>query len=233
MKLEMNIPLDFFGSANVNNDFESVSEKIAKKFLTDILCIKDVKRGDDKKNEPDYIASNKGYEVTLAVEQSLIPQLKGIKPLENKKRCVETELINNIIDAIERKKTKKYSCKTSLIIISLDFFPLWYIFQNRQCEDLFDTFPERVVLKSRNDLFDNIYENCIKSDIFENVYIIQPALNQELALYNIYDFKKHPERFITIVTPNKPHLFPTFKTIDPGKVSEVKNFEITSINHIH
>ena len=79
LELELSIPPHFFDSAKEENDFESVSERIAKQFLKEICGVNNLRRGDDKVSEPDYVSNNSGYEVTFAIKQSLIPQLKAYK----------------------------------------------------------------------------------------------------------------------------------------------------------
>lgn len=46
VKMELNIPPHFFDSAKAENHFESVSERIARAFLVDILKLWGIKRGD-------------------------------------------------------------------------------------------------------------------------------------------------------------------------------------------
>ena len=89
---ELRIPPHFFDSANAENHFESVSERIAKAFLSGIMNIFPLIRGDDKQGEPDYICGKDGYEVTFAISSSLIPQIKGVKALDGKK--------NNIVQLV-------------------------------------------------------------------------------------------------------------------------------------
>lgn len=60
---ELHIPPHFFDSAKAENHFESVSERIAKVFLSNIMSIAPLARGDDKQGEPDYICGEDGYEV--------------------------------------------------------------------------------------------------------------------------------------------------------------------------
>ena len=89
IELELSIPPHFFDSAREENNYESVSEKIAKVFLKEVCGVDDIHRGDDKKSEPDYVSNNSGYEVTFAIKQSLIPQLKGVQPLNHSNRNTE------------------------------------------------------------------------------------------------------------------------------------------------
>lgn len=106
IELELSIPPHFFDSAREENNYESVSEKIAKVFLKEVCGVDDIHRGDDKKSEPDYVSNNSGYEVTFAIKQSLIPQLKGVQPLNHSNRNTEMETISDIQTALERKKRK-------------------------------------------------------------------------------------------------------------------------------
>lgn len=108
IELELSIPPHFFDSAREENNYESVSEKIAKVFLKEVCGVDDIHRGDDKKSEPDYVSNNSGYEVTFAIKQSLIPQLKGVQPLNHSNRNTEMETISDIQTALERKKEKTY-----------------------------------------------------------------------------------------------------------------------------
>lgn len=55
--VELHIPSNLFDSAKAENSFESVSERISKAFIKDILNELNVRRGDDKINEPDYMVN--------------------------------------------------------------------------------------------------------------------------------------------------------------------------------
>lgn len=107
--VELNIPPKFFESAKLDNEFESVSERIAKQFITSILKIPSVKRGNAELKEPDYVSEGLGFEVTFAVNEALIPQLKGVKPIDPSMWNMEEELIDSVLDAVERKAKKTYS----------------------------------------------------------------------------------------------------------------------------
>ena len=72
------------------------------------------------------MANSYGYEVTFAIRNSLIPQLKGVRPLDTSDRNIEKEIEKDIIDAVERKARKKYCCPTSLVVISLETLITWY-----------------------------------------------------------------------------------------------------------
>ena len=93
---ELRIPPHFFDSAKEENHFESVSERIAKSFLIDILNINDIKRGNPELQEPDYIFGEQGYEVTFAIKQSLIPQLKGVRELNGTPNNIEESKMDKV-----------------------------------------------------------------------------------------------------------------------------------------
>lgn len=125
--VELYIPSNLFDSAKAKNKFESVSERIAKAFIKDILNEPDVRRGDDKISEPDYMVNKKGYEVTFATESKTIQLLKGMKEIDDSRRNIEEELIKAISEATERKANKNYSCISNLVIIAISTMYTWYI----------------------------------------------------------------------------------------------------------
>ncbi len=231
VRIELNIPPHFFDSAKECNNFESVSERIAKAFLSSILNVTNIRRGDAESHEPDYISSEIGYEVTFAINESLIPQLKGLKPLDDRKRNIETELINTITDAVIRKAEKTYSCKTCLVLITLETLPTWYYSLYFQETDPFAKMAWRICNKKRDSFFEKLYGEYIANDIFDNIYIIQPTCNSEFALFDVRMFGKKSEPFITRVKTNKPKAFPTCKVVSVGEKDDVYNIETIIINH--
>ena len=98
IELELSIPPHFFDSAREENNYESVSEKIAKVFLKEVCGVDDIHRGDDKKSEPDYVSNNSGYEVTFATAEKAGTQeapktmymFNPVKVDDEWKLCVKT-----------------------------------------------------------------------------------------------------------------------------------------------
>ena len=216
--IELNIPPHFFDSAKKQNDFESVSERIAKLFLSSIVGINNIRRGDAEAFEPDYVAGDRGYEVTFAIKDSLIPQLKGARPLDTADRNIEKEIVEDIINAVERKAGKYYCCPTSVVIISLETIISWYSdFKHNEtnpCERLLDHFYCMKYLKTRNHLFDELFNEYVASGKFKNIYIIQPTHDNGFALYDIEKYSEQSSEFITLTAVTPPEAFPTCKVID-------------------
>ena len=126
LKLELHIPDSFFDSAKEANNFESLSERLSKSVLNDILHIEGILRGDDKNFEPDYLSNKTGYEVTLGINDSLIPILRGRKTFNDVPHNLEKELIDAIKKALDKKSKKNYSLATTLIIFTLTPLLEWY-----------------------------------------------------------------------------------------------------------
>ncbi len=230
--LELSIPPHFFESAKEENHFESVSERIAKMFMKNILNLTDILRGDPDLQEPDYIVGEDGYEVTFAINQSSILQLRGIRELDGVPTNIENELIAAITEAVTNKAAKKYSYIPNLIIITINTLPTWY-------SDLFfkETDPMckmawKFAAAKRNKLFHELYQNYISNDKFKNIYIIQPTFNNTFAFYNIADFINNKETFLTHVQASNPKAFPTYKVIDAENLSDINSFKIKILNYV-
>lgn len=229
--LELSIPPKFFESANSENDYESVSERIAKAFLSDILNVKNILRGIPELKEPDYMSNEKGYEVTFAVNSELIPQLKGIKDLNGEKHNIEQSLINDIKSAVERKASKNYTCAPNLVIITIATLPTWYYPIFADDSDPFSKIVWKTGTYKRNNLFSELYKTYIKTYKLENIYIIQPTFLGSFALYNIKNFIETNGDGLTHVQTSKPKAFPTYKVVAPERMEDIANFNIRIINY--
>ena len=228
---ELHIPPHFFDSANAENHFESVSERIAKAFLSGIMNISPLLRGDDKKGEPDYICGEDGYEVTFAISSSLIPQIKGVKALDGKKNNIEESLIDAITDAADRKAAKTYSCVPALVIIAIDTLPTWYHSLYFHEADPFARLAWRAGAAKRDKLFHDLYEQYIRTNKLKNIYIIQPTFDGTFAFYDIALFAQKDDGFLTHVKASNPKAFPTYQLVDAGKLADVSSFEIKIVNY--
>lgn len=228
---ELHIPPHFFDSAKAENHFESVSERIAKAFLSDIMEISPLVRGDEKQGEPDYICGEEGYEVTFAISSSLIPQIKGVKALDGKKNNIEESLICTITDAVERKAAKTYSCVPALVIIAIDTLPTWYHPLYFHDSDPFTQMAWRVSAAKRDMLFRNLYKKYISTEKLKNIYIIQPTFDGTFAFYNIDEFAQKNENFLTHVKASNPKAFPTYQLVDAGELADVSSFKIKIVNY--
>ena len=235
VNVELNIPPHFFDSANEKNNFESVSERIAKQILTTILGIENIRRGDAEAFEPDYVSGDVGYEVTFAIENSLIPQLKGVRPLNTSNRNIEHELIKDITNAVDRKAAKKYSCPTSVVVISIETLITWYTsfkseendFETRILKSIY----EKGYLKNRNEFFKHLADEYIEKGIFKDIYILQPTHTGEFALYDILQYKDNPKDFISFIGVSHPEAFPTYKVISVNKdLNKAVTYKTTIIN---
>ncbi len=228
---ELHLPPHFFDSAKAENHFESVSERIAKTFLSEIMNISPLLRGDDKKGEPDYISGENGYEVTFAINSSLIPQLKGVKALDGKKNSIEESLIYDITNAVERKAAKTYSCVPALVIIAISTLPTWYHSLYFHESDPLAQMAWRVGAAKRDRLFHDLYEHYIHTNNLKNIYIIQPTFDGTFAFYNIAAFAQKNENFLTHIKASNPKAFPTYQLVDAGKMNETMSFEIKIVNY--
>lgn len=228
---ELRIPPHFFDSARADNNYESVSERIAKVFLSEILNVSPLLRGNDKRGEPDYISSEYGYEVTFAISSSLIPKLKGVQPLDGEKNNIEESLICDITDAAERKASKKYSCIPALVVIAISTLPTWYHSIYFRESDPLARIAWRAGAAKRDKLFHDLYEQYVRTNKLKNIYIIQPTFDSTFVFYNINQFVQKNEDFLTHVKVSNPNAFPTYQLLDAGKLTEVSSFEIKIVNY--
>lgn len=229
--LELRIPPHFFDSAKPENNFESVSERIARAFLSGILNIADLRQGDPEEGEPDYVANEKGYEVTFSISQSLIPQLRGVRTLDGKKRNIEQSLISDIKEAVLRKAQKNYSCVPNLVILTISTLPTWYYSLYFDTSNPCDRLAMKFGSARRDHLFRELYQNYILTNKFENIYIIQPTFDGTFAFFNIKDFGNNGDAFLTHVRSTKPKAFPTYRVVDAGNLLDVNSFEIKIVNY--
>lgn len=227
---ELHIPPHFFDSAKAENHFESVSERIAKAFLSEIMNVSPLLRGDDKQGEPDYVSGENGYEVTFAINSSLIPQLKGVKSLDGEKSNIEESLICDITDAVKRKAAKSYSCVPALVIIAINTLPTWYHSLYFHESDPLAQMAWRVAAAKRDKLFHDLYEEYIHTNKLKNIYIIQPTFDGTFAFYNIGEFAQKKD-FLTHVKVSNPKAFPTYRVVEAGNLVDVKSFEIKIVNY--
>lgn len=213
IKIELHLPDIFFDSARENNNFESLSEQISKAVLVDILNVENIRRGDDKKQEPDYISGQTGYEVTLGINDSLIPMLKGRASFDKSLHNQEQELIDSIMRALERKSKKKYSIRTNLIIFTLTPLFEWYSYFYLRGSSTYNYWC--LLQANRNKLFEKIIEKYIgDQNPFEDVLIIQPTHDERYILYSAKSYAKD-ETFMTQIgiKTGEELLFPRYKLI--------------------
>lgn len=229
--LELSLPPHFFESAKKENSFESVSERIVKAFLEDILNIKNLRRGDPEIGEPDYMADELGFEVTFSIDQFLIPQLKGVRELDGAKRDIEQSLIADITDAVLRKAQKNYSCVPNLVVLTLRTLPTWYYPLGFSTTDTFERRIWEYAAKRRNKFFSDLYQNYILTNKFENIYIIQPTFNRTFAFFNIKDFGNNGDAFLTHVCPIQPQAFPIYRVLDAGNLMDINSFKVKIVNY--
>lgn len=211
VKMDLSIPPHFFDSAGPENDYESVSERVAKAFLYGILKIDGIRRGDPERHEPDYLSGGKGYEVTFAVRDSIIPQLKGRKELDSTPRATETELISDICMAVERKAKKTYSVKPSLVIITLSNLVMWQPSLFLKKDNWIDRISWKMCTARRDALFQKLYKDYILLGCFDDIFIIQPTHNQTFAFFGIRDFGEGKDGFMVHVEVQNPVFFPTYR----------------------
>ena len=202
--LELHMPDMFFESAKARNDFESLSEKISKAVLEDILKVSNVRRGDDKIHELDYVAGTIGYEVTLGICSTLIPMLRGRKDLDGSPHDLERELIDAIKEALKEKGKKHYCVKTNLIIFVLTPLLEWYcLFYLGGCS----TYPYWELLQKRE-------MPCLKKYI----------------LYSVRKYAANNDFMTKIaIDDGQKFMFPRYKTagLDQGNSSIV--YEIAEV----
>lgn len=213
VKMELHLPDLFFDSAKQINGYESLSEQISKAILTDILHIKNVERGDEKKHEPDYISAGQGYEVTFGLRNNLIPMLRGRTPLNSSPYNQEQELINFIKESLIRKSKKTYSVRSTLIIFTLTPLLEWYSYF--YLKDMPTYYFWEFVQNNRNELFQEIIQEFIGTQKpFDNVLIIQPTHDEHYILYDVKEFGNN-NNFMTLIgiVEAEKAVFPRYKLI--------------------
>jgi hypothetical protein len=221
---------DTFASANQQNNYGALSEKLAKAFLANLLKVPDNKitRGEPNKNEPDYICQGKGYEITFCMNPETILKMKGQKPITSKTLNTEQEMITYISAATKRKSKKHYSVSTTLFLVNLFPYMQWElnfpVAEEITLENYFETVSSSILnggLKTRNQFFTALYNNYIENKIFDDILIACLTNDRRYIIYSINDFS-NDKKFYTYFgikdNPNIPYCVIT--TIEKGVVFE-------------
>lgn len=200
-------PPDFFASARASNEYESLSERIVKAILCNLYDAKDdeVLRGNDKKDEPDYIVNGKGFEVTFGTPIGFIPYLQGKQKARSSNMFSEDEIIKGIDEAVSRKAQKRYAC-TGVTVVVLSIHPILYWYLNEpqssidendlSLENMVDyMFPDvyqKAFMRKRNDCFRRLYSNFVKNGAFDDVLIMQSTFDSKYVIYSVKRFISNP-----------------------------------------
>ncbi len=208
---------DTFASANQQNNYEALSEKLAKAFLANLLKIPDnqITRGEPNRNEPDYICHSKGYEITFCMNPETILKMKGQKPITGKTLNTEQEMIKYISAAVKRKSKKHYSVSTTLFLVNLFPYMQWElsfpVAEEITLENYFETVSSSILnegLKTRNQFFTTLYNNYIENKIFDDILIACLTNDRRYIIYSINDFS-NDKKFYTYFgikdNPNIPY----------------------------
>lgn len=201
MNVEMNmyLPPNFLESANKwKNGNQSISEQISRVFLSDIIGydIADIKRGDDKKNEPDYVVGDNGFEITFGLQDDL--------PITLKEKCKLPQYVgtidgyyNGIISAIVNKhsRAKTYcTSKNTLIVFTIEAYLESYaeLYKMSERSTYYYT-------RIRNGYFDKIIKLYTEKNMFDNILIIQPTHDINFAVTDLNAYYRGDD-FLTIVS---------------------------------
>lgn len=206
--LRLSIPPNFFESVK-KSDEESISEQIVRGIIESIIGVKNITKtppeSEDRTGKflPDYISNDERFEVTLAINQPFIKKVKGIKNTVNDIDLGEIE--EDVLDAIERKSKKNYLTPPNLCIFTLYNSWLWVAEPNKQ-----KSIAWLYIEKERNFFFEKIYNQYIKTKKFKNIYVILLTMEQQFALFDIKQFAKGFEDFITIIGVKNPKAYPNY-----------------------
>ena len=232
MNVEMNmyLPPNFIESANEwKNGNQSISEQISRVFLSDILDydIADIKRGDDKKNEPDYVVDDSGFEVTFGLQDNLPMILKGKCDISQYVGTIDG-YYNGIISAIVNKhnRSKTYCTqKNTLIIFTIESYLESYaeLYEMSEKSTYFYT-------KIRNVYFDKIIKIYTEKNMFDNILIIQPTHDTKFALTDLNAYYRG-EVFLTKVSI-KSGLVYAFPHCSISNITDKTNPQIIYKRHI-
>ena len=206
---------DTFASANHQNNYEALSEKLAKAFLIHLLHSSDeqIERGDPSKNEPDYIYNGKGYEITFCMNPELILKMKGQKPITHEIMNVEQEMIKYINAAAKRKSAKHYSVGTTLFLINLFPCLLWElnfpVAKEITLENYYDTVCSSILNdmpKTRNQFFKTLYNSYIGNNTFDDILIACLTNNKRYIIYSINDFSNNMKFYTYFGIKDNPNI---------------------------
>ena len=213
IEVDFYIPPCFFDSANKGNNFESVTERIAKAVLEDILNYKNVIPGDPNKHQPDYLSGNEGFEVTIAESNTLIQHLKGRMQGDIVTSDLEKDLIESICKMVQKKSHKHYDRQTSLIVLILNPVIHWYY--ELWSKEQQNTIMWSKYATSRDNLFDKLYSDYLVNNChFKNIFILQPTLKQKYALYDIKAFSEQRDFIYEIgIKDGREKAYPTFQLV--------------------
>lgn len=226
---------DIFASANKQNDYEALSEKLAKAFLSHLLKVSDelIVRGEPSKNEPDYICHGKGYEITFCMKPELILKLKGQLPITDETINIEQEMITYINLAAEKKSKKHYANNTTLFLINLFPNQLWEcnipLVENISLENYYEEVYSGILndrLKTRNQFFKTLYNNYIKNNVFNEILIACLTNDRRYIIYSINDFSNNKKFYTYFGIKDNPNIpYCTITKVETGEMfSPLENF---------
>lgn len=206
---------DIFASADKQNNYEALSEKLAKAFLANLLKVTDdqITRGEPNKYEPDYICKDKGYEITFCMNPETILKMKGQKPITGETINSEQEMIKYINAAAKRKSKKHYSISTTLFLINLFPNPKWEwnfpIEKEITIENLYDTVSSLILngeLETRNKFFKSLYSNYIENNIFADILIACLTNDKRYIIYNINNYANNKKFYTYFGIQDNPNI---------------------------
>lgn len=206
---------DIFASANKQNNYEALSEKLAKAFLANLLKVTDeqIIRGEPNKNEPDYICHSKGYEITFCMNPETILKMKGQMPITSETINTEQEMIKYINAAVKRKSKKHYSVSTTLFLINLFPYLQWElsfpVAKEITLENYYETVCSSILndgLKTRDHFFKTLYNSYIENNVFDEILIACLTNDKKYIIYSINDFSNNRKFYTYFGIKDNPNI---------------------------
>mgnify|MGYP004504836751 FL=1 len=238
--LELYFPRNFFCSRRVNDGVieESPSELVSRNIISiatgiDSDCIIP-KEGN---NFPDYMANDRGFEVTFAETDDYIKQMKGIEfgSVMYPSALNYDEYIEKQIEAkAENVRNGKYKGAKSVSLCCVGIVPhiAWYFSEPEYSDCGLNTICDALTICQRNTFFEKLYYLYIQSGIFDNIFIVQPT-HREQHVY--FDIKEHhiSGHGITFLDVRNPLAGPMCTTTPSVGITYNTQFKISVLLAVH
>lgn len=162
-----------------------VNEEFTKLIMSQVIGQGKWLPGDPTVNEPDYFCNGIPLEFTLASDRKKKGNyIQRIMRHQYSTEDAESDISEYIIASVDQKIAKNYSVPNVHLCI------LCYMDLTNWVLDEYGSVTHCLVDDRRQSLFETVYEKCIESGKFYNVFIIFPDLTAKWWVWDVSTNKK-------------------------------------------
>jgi hypothetical protein len=189
VQYRMHLPDDFLQ--------KEVNERCVCELLCRAIPTQQVRRGDPKLREPDYLLDGVGVEVTLATEGKHPPNFLG-EYCDGAYGITEAQnaMTMPILAALERKSRKEYRSRPVRVAVlcMLELFG-W-------TGDVFGDTVQDLPYREREAFFSIVRMRYIETGIFSDVLLLVPTLERAWAVFSL----EKGDRYLVPLSPSDTDL---------------------------